>query len=128
MQSPLYQLLNETMKARFREGELWRQTMNNPNLRLCPNEVCKEGIVDMSLNPPQCRRCRRTFCRNCMMDVHRGSCDGNFDRHFRDFRKCPSCGISIQKIDGCNHIVCFCSYQFCLSLILFKNINIGHNF
>ena len=82
-------------------------------IRLCPAENCKEGIVDMKMNPPQCRRCRRAFCPNCMMAHHTGSCDKNFNMHFREFRKCPQCGISIQKIDGCNHITCRCSFNFC---------------
>ena len=102
--SPLFLLLNHQIRDRFREQELWRQTVDNPNVKLCPGEYCKEGIVDMRMNPPQCRNCRRLFCAKCMMVYHEGSCDRNFQLHFKDFRKCPNCGISIQRIQGCNQI------------------------
>ncbi|CAG8786008.1 12551_t:CDS:2, partial [Dentiscutata erythropus] len=31
----------------------------------------------------------------------------------RNAKRCPKCSIPIEKIDGCNHMTCKCSYQFC---------------
>ena len=57
--------------------------MDNPNIKLCPRENCNEGIVDLKVNPPVCRKCHREFCKNCMMENHSGSCDDNFFNHFK---------------------------------------------
>jgi len=36
-------------------------------------------------------------------EVHRGECSA----------RCPRCLIPIEKINGCNHMVCKCKYEFC---------------
>ena len=110
--SPICLLLEEKIRNRFREQELWRQTMSNPNVKLCPREDCKSGLVDLTIQPPQCRKCRKQFCKNCMMEYHAGSCDDNFMQHFRNFRRCPRCGITIQKISGCDQMTCICGHHF----------------
>jgi hypothetical protein len=28
-------------------------------------------------------------------------------------RNCPSCAVSISRIDGCNHMTCHCGFEFC---------------
>ena len=48
-----------------------------------------------------------------MMEYHAGPCDDNFLAYFKDFKRCPQCGMAIQKISGCNHMTCFCHYNFC---------------
>lgn len=35
------------MKDKYKKMLLWKQTISNPNLRLCPTENC-EGIIDLS--------------------------------------------------------------------------------
>ena len=106
-------MLPERIKDRYKEQKLWKQTMDNPNLKLCPREDCKEGVVDLQMNPPRCRKCQRQYCAQCMMAYHSGSCDDNFEEHFQNYKRCPSCGIMIERIVGCNHITCRCSFHFC---------------
>ena len=91
--------------------------MNTSNVRLCPREGCKDGVVDMALKPPQCKKCRNAFCRNCMMLSHPGSCDDNLLEVLKGFKKCPRCGIMIQKISGCNEVRCRCRHQFCYACL-----------
>ena len=50
-------------------------TMKNPNLRLCPNEKCENGILRMmeGVNP-KCGKCGKVFCGQCMFPEHEDSC------------------------------------------------------
>jgi hypothetical protein len=43
--SPCYSSLPEDYKQRYGRFLLWKQTISNPSLRMCPNEHCK-GIID----------------------------------------------------------------------------------
>ena len=108
--SHLCSILSEKVRNRFREQELWRQTISNPLVKLCPREGCKEGIVDLAIQPPRCRKCQKEFCPNCMMQYHAGSCDDNFFDYFKTFVQCPKCGIAIQKVAGCDHMTCLCNH------------------
>jgi hypothetical protein len=42
-------------------------------------------------------------------------------------KKCPNCGIYIEKTDGCNYIKCRCQIQFCWLCGLIKYIPNGCN-
>ena len=40
------------------------------------------------------------------------------------FRKCPNCKMVVQKNKGCDHMTCYCSYEFCY--ICGQGINPSH--
>ena len=48
-----------------------------------------------------------------MLPKHEGACDANFQRNFKDWKRCPRCHMFIEKNEGCNHMTCLCSHQFC---------------
>jgi len=89
----------------------------------CPNiyRVSKEGEVI------SCSKCQLLLCATCHTEHHDGrTCDENKDRtegNMKAFsewkatnkaKECPSCGIPIQKIAGCNHIRCVsCKAHLC---------------
>ena len=43
--APCYLDLPQDYKQRYARFQLWKQTISNPNLRLCPNEQCS-GVID----------------------------------------------------------------------------------
>ena len=43
----VFKRLPQESKDRFKRNSLWKQTVNNPHLRLCPTENC-EGVMDTS--------------------------------------------------------------------------------
>jgi hypothetical protein len=46
--SLIYNKLPETTQRRFDQQALWRQTINNPNVKVCPYENCRDGMVDLT--------------------------------------------------------------------------------
>ncbi|CAD8150107.1 unnamed protein product [Paramecium octaurelia] len=56
--------------------------------------VCKENL--------KTHNCGSNVCKKCG-EIHDGECS----------QRCPNCLIPIEKISGCNHMVCKCKYEFC---------------
>jgi hypothetical protein len=52
-----------------------------------------------------------------MLPKHNGPCDANFQRNFKDWKRCPACRMFIEKTEGCNHMTCLCGHQFCFICI-----------
>lgn len=32
---------------------------------------------------------------------------------FMHTKRCPQCGVHVQKVDGCSHMKCVCLYEYC---------------
>ena len=111
---------------------LRKQVENNPNLRECPNEKCKLGVIPTS--PKQktgvCRECSKKYCLGCMLPTHLGKCPStvaSFLREKFNFKECPRCKRIIEKIAGCPHITCPCGKEFCYHC-LGDWVSFGHRF
>lgn len=70
------------------------------------------------------RDCNHVWCKECQQTIIPGgpkhSCDGSaeLDRLVKrkGWRYCPSCKTPIQKVSGCNHLMCIvprCNTHFC---------------
>ena len=101
---------------------LRKQLESNPNLRECPNEKCKLGVIPAS--PKQktgiCRECLKEYCLSCMLPVHAGKCastGASLLRQKFNFKECPKCKRIIERIAGCPHITCPCGKQFCYNCL-----------
>lgn len=90
--------------------------------RYCPTPDCQ---YIYRVGPPdagvQCRLCLTHICTHCHVEQHEGiSCEDylashdqseiqkSFDRWraANDVKACPNCKASIEKIAGCNHMMC----------------------
>ncbi|CAD8080206.1 unnamed protein product [Paramecium sonneborni] len=56
--------------------------------------VCKENL--------KTHKCGTKVCQKCG-EIHNAQCS----------QRCPNCLIPLEKISGCNHMVCKCKYEFC---------------
>jgi IBR domain, a half RING-finger domain len=65
-----------------------------------------------------CSKCRGSLCNKCKSPVHPGlSCeeskllkpDVDIDDYIfsQSWKKCPTCGIAVEKVDGCQFVVCY---------------------
>jgi RNA recognition motif-containing protein len=77
----------------------------------------------------QCPACLIETCSHCHRPPHRGlTCEENtligskngqellverWAKGHSNVKKCPDCGIFIEKVDGCNHIHCRCGGHVC---------------
>ncbi|EPQ53441.1 hypothetical protein GLOTRDRAFT_45355, partial [Gloeophyllum trabeum ATCC 11539] len=91
----------------------------------CPGPDCEEvyrsGPPDTVL---QCPRCLRRICAHCHVEHHEGmSCaehKAGLEPEFalwragHDVKNCPKCKTAIEKVDGCNHMMCsVCQSHIC---------------
>ena len=100
----------------------------------CPFRDCSAMLVDDNggevIRESECPVCRRLFCATCYVPWHSGvGCEeyqmmnedekGREDLMLRElaqekkWRRCPQCKFYVEKIEGCLHITCRCTYQFC---------------
>jgi len=104
----------------------------HPNeFRFCPTPDCTQ-VYRVSTEDSaviQCPACLIETCSHCHKSPHRGlTCEENMligsksgqelllDRWAKghpNVKKCPDCGVFIEKIDGCNHIHCRCGGHVC---------------
>ncbi|XP_023728927.1 ATP-dependent RNA helicase DEAH11, chloroplastic [Lactuca sativa] len=109
--------------------------------KYCPSPDCpsvyrvamKEGGGGQ---PFVCGACSVETCTRCHLEYHPFlSCDKYLEfkrdpdmslkewmRGKEDVRVCPSCGFTIEKIEGCNHMECRCGRHICwVCLEVFNN-------
>lgn len=99
----------------------------------CPFKDCSAMLVNDSpqvIKETKCPVCQRTFCARCHVPWHseftcneflklNGKKKGGVDllveklAKKKKWRKCPGCKMYVEKNEGCLHITCRCSYQFC---------------
>ena len=104
----------------------------HPNeFRFCPTPDCTQ-IYRVSKEDSaviQCPACLIETCSHCHKPPHRGlTCEEHmligsksgqelllerWAKGNSNVKKCPDCGIFIEKIDGCNHIHCRCGGHVC---------------
>lgn len=76
----------------------------------------------------KCPDCESDYCMDCRADWHEGmTCKeyqinvkvGPEDKKFEEFvegsrfKRCPNCGFWVEKVDGCEYIMCKCGKNFC---------------
>ncbi|KAK2651814.1 hypothetical protein Ddye_011670 [Dipteronia dyeriana] len=88
---------------------------------------CEEEVVVVEA---ECPVCHRLFCAQCCVPWHSGAECEEFRRLNEDERgredlmvlelakdnkwsRCPRCKFYVERTQGCPHIICRCSYQFC---------------
>ncbi|XP_017254600.1 E3 ubiquitin-protein ligase RSL1 [Daucus carota subsp. sativus] len=99
----------------------------------CPFRDCSIMLVNDSgseVTETKCPVCQRTFCAQCQVPWHpEFTCheflklSGKKKRGIdlmvekiakkNNWRKCPSCKFYVEKSQGCSHMTCRCSYEFC---------------
>ena len=104
----------------------------HPNeYRFCPTPDCTQ-IYRVSKEDSaviQCPACLIETCSHCHKPPHRElTCEENtligsksgqellldrWAKGHQNVKKCPDCGVLIEKIDGCNHIHCRCGGHVC---------------
>ena len=60
--------------------------------------------------------CATAHCVKCLKIVHEGACavdSTELEMRGLNYRKCPKCGIWVEKVDGCEYINCKCGVEFC---------------
>ncbi|KAJ6852262.1 ATP-dependent RNA helicase DEAH12, chloroplastic-like [Iris pallida] len=102
--------------------------------RFCPSPDCPgvyrvaaEDMPEEAVGPFVCGACAVETCTKCHLEYHPFiSCEKykNYkdvpDSSLMEWRKgkgdvkdCPSCGHTIEKADGCNHVECRCGRHIC---------------
>ena len=85
----------------------------------CPANDCEFFcIADKGLEEIQCAKCMFVCCPKCRTGPHKGSTceefkksgqvDESFEKMLREegIIQCPSCGAAVQRISGCEFMVC----------------------
>jgi len=104
----------------------------HPNeYRFCPTPDCTQlyRVSKEDSAVIQCPACLIETCSHCHKSPHRGlTCEENtlvgsksgqelllerWAKGHSNVKKCPDCGVFIEKIDGCNHIHCRCGGHVC---------------
>ena len=102
---------------------------NSEEVSFCPtagcNYMCFYDKNEYHLN---CPLCKKSYCLKCKVEWHKGmTCEENqkaktydendqkFDDYVKgnNFKQCPRCKRWVEKISGCNHILCRCGSNFC---------------
>eukprot|EP01102_Stenamoeba_stenopodia_P019567 TRINITY_DN7426_c0_g1_i1.p1 TRINITY_DN7426_c0_g1~~TRINITY_DN7426_c0_g1_i1.p1 ORF type:complete len:551 (-),score=94.82 TRINITY_DN7426_c0_g1_i1:41-1693(-) len=116
---------------KYRLFSHYNKVRADPNARWCPKPGCGGFAYGSAESPKlECDKCNNHFCFNCNYDWHEGvTCKKNekllvkkgvIDKKSENWKKkhrtkpCPSCGASIKKNHGCNHMTCSaCGHEFC---------------
>lgn len=76
---------------------------------ICPNDNCR-GFVNSSW---KCGMCHSKVCKHCCeiyTNKHSHICDENSKKTMtlllKDSKSCPTCGVIIHKIEGCDQMFC----------------------
>ncbi|XP_024028873.1 probable E3 ubiquitin-protein ligase RNF217 [Morus notabilis] len=102
----------------------------------CPFKDCSAVLLDDSeelgevIVESECPICHRLFCARCRVPWHSGIGCEEFGRLHEDergtedlmlreiakekkWKRCPECMFYVERTEGCLHITCRCSFQFC---------------
>ncbi|KAM5588877.1 E3 ubiquitin-protein ligase ARIH2 [Rosa sericea] len=98
----------------------------------CPFKDCSAMLIDDGpevVRESECPNCKRLFCAQCKVPWHAGITCAEFKRLNKDdtekddlimeklaykkhWRKCPTCGIYVERSGGCTIIRCRCGTYF----------------
>lgn len=97
------------LKWYFQNDTLIKKTIKCPNDN-CTNYIPLTKKMKCLCGVKVCFKCRETF-----FDDH--ECDKNTLKHIKmikkDLTECPTCGMSIERIDGCDQMFCIqCNTKF----------------
>lgn len=77
-------------------------------------------VKNITENTATCSDCGAQTCAACKEKFHKGECVDNpvlqsFNKlaDKSGWRRCPSCGIMVSRVHGCQHMVCICGTDFC---------------
>ncbi|XP_057737510.1 ATP-dependent RNA helicase DEAH11, chloroplastic-like [Arachis stenosperma] len=124
-------LLGDKLEELFRASLGSFVASSGGTYRFCPSPDCPSvyRVADPGTagEPFVCGACYSETCTRCHLEYHPYiSCDQY--REFKDdpdsslkawcsgkehVKRCPSCGYTIEKVDGCNHIECKCGKHVC---------------
>ena len=103
---------------KLRESLKIQKLVANNKAFYCPKQAC-EGYAHLIVNEKisACVQCKTTTCNSCKNEVHPGiSCEEakelTRDTEIEEFllsmnwRRCPTCGSGVEKINGCQFITC----------------------
>ncbi|KAK1366997.1 putative E3 ubiquitin-protein ligase RNF217 [Heracleum sosnowskyi] len=125
-------MLSEDIIIRWDES-LCTSLIEESQKLYCPYRDCSMLLLNDSgeyIAETNCPVCQRSFCARCQVPWHSEFTCQEFVKLNRkkkrgdhlmvkkiakkqNWRKCPSCKFYIEKTEGCDHITCRCSYEFC---------------
>jgi len=94
-------------------------------LHYCPTPSCSQLYRSSEIaNPPplQCPSCLRFICTYCHADHIGVDCRTWREEHdeafslwriAHDAKSCPNCKVTIERVEGCNHLACLCGTHIC---------------
>lgn len=122
LSAPLYKQLEQSQMEAFIQR-------NGRDFKHCPTPDCPYVFAWTQENPRfKCPVCLKVWCLLCRKEFHEGiSCkeyeqltdpkalDVQFDAtaYHAGFQLCPSCNAWVEKVDGCNMVLCLCETTFC---------------
>ncbi|CAI2368102.1 unnamed protein product [Moneuplotes crassus] len=131
-ESDFKNICDEKLYQKYERFEFEHFCEQNPDLyHFCPTPDCQYVFEwDISKGPykHQCTICSETFCLKCKEKWHQGFSCEEFKQikesspedldtvcmiKKEKFQRCTKCKYWVQKSEGCDHITCRCSYQFC---------------
>ena len=120
----IFNLLNSdyNLIRKYKQYKLELNILQDPNKKLCPFPNCNSylELKDIKEKYVYCLN-NHKFCFLCLKKPHSNiPCEKSIDSNLKEYaqnnfvKKCPHCGIIIEKQSGCNHITCSkCGYQWC---------------
>ena len=138
-------LLNnkDNLAAKLENISLNHLAENNPEeITFCPtagcNYMCSYDKKEFHL---ECPLCKKSYCLQCKAEWHKNmTCeeyqksinknenDAQFELYIKGnkLKQCPKCKRWVEKIDGCDHIICSCGTPFCYKCGRIKERDDGH--
>lgn len=110
---------NPQLLSKYEKFLLRVQILNDPHKKFCPYPNCDSFAEEK--NNTKFVKCKNghKFCFKCLKDHNeKTNCDEEIFKDFKIWKKnkivkqCPNCGIWVQKIEGCNEVVCSMCYCF----------------
>ena len=111
---------DQTLIEKYNKFKIRAEILKDENKRPCPFPDC-ESFLEKSKSTKYIK-CKNghEYCFECLKPPHGKIKCQNLDKKFLNWtknkrvKKCPKCGIYIEKNEGCNHMKCNnCKYDWC---------------